>query len=374
MALLDAMLAAAGHKFHRYTSPHLVRFAERIRLAGGHDIAEGELAALLEECENANAGGAITFFEITTAAALLAFARHPAEGVLLEVGLGGRLDATNVVAKPRLSLITPVSVDHTGFLGDTLEAIAGEKAGILKPGVTAVLGRQAAAAERVIEKLAAERGAPLVRHGHDWSVLAQGSAMRLQTRQGIRLLPRPALGGDHQLENAGLAVAALEQLTEFPVDEAAITGGLAAVRWPARLQRLTSGPLPALLPAGSELWLDGGHNGAAGQALAAVLAAWNAEGSLGPVELIVGMLESKDPEAFLAPLAAHTGRLQAVAVPGESASLTAAEMARLAAMAGFSAVAATDVAGALAAITEPSRVLVCGSLYLAGKVLAAQEA
>ncbi len=373
VALLDAMLAAGGHKLHRYTSPHLVRFAERIRLADGNDIAEDELAALLEECESANGGAAITFFEITTAAALLAFARHPADGVLLEVGLGGRLDATNVVAKPRLSLITPVSIDHTGFLGESLTAIAGEKAGILKPGVTAVLGRQEEAAESVIAALAAECGAPLLRHGRDWSVTTQGSKVRLSTPRGERLLPRPALTGEHQFENAGLAVAALEQLAEYPVDEAAIAAGLADVRWPARLQHLAVGPLPALLPPGSELWLDGGHNGAAGRALGTVLSGWATERPERPVELIVGMLDSKDPEAFLAPLAPFAARLQAIAVPGESASLTAAELARLAAKFGFAAAAATDVADALAAITQPARVLICGSLYLAGTVLAAQE-
>ncbi|MDP6067917.1 MAG: Mur ligase family protein [Alphaproteobacteria bacterium] len=370
VALLDAMLRAGGYGLHRYTSPHLVRFAERIRLADGNDIAEDELAALLEECESANAGAAITFFEITTAAALLAFARRPAEGLLLEVGLGGRLDATNVVAQPRLSLITPVSIDHTGFLGETLAAIAGEKAGILKPGVTALLGRQEAVAEKVIGALAAELGTPLLRHGRDWWVRAEASGMRVGTPRGERLLPRPALAGEHQLENAGLAVAALDQLDEFALDDAAIAAGLKGVRWPARLQHLEAGPLPALLPEGSELWLDGGHNAAAAQALAAVLAGWAREA---PVELIVGMLGSKDPKAFLAPLVPYAAGLQAVPVPGESASLTASELAGLAARLGLRATAAADVASALAAITRPARVLICGSLYLAGTVLAAQE-
>jgi dihydrofolate synthase/folylpolyglutamate synthase len=225
-------------------------------------------------------------------------------------------------------------------------------------------------AEKVIGALAAELGTPLLRHGRDWWVRAEASGMRVGTPRGERLLPRPALAGEHQLENAGLAVAALDQLDEFALDDVAIAAGLEGVRWPARLQHLQAGPLPALLPEGSELWLDGGHNAAAAQALAAVLAGWAREA---PVELIVGMLGSKDPEAFLAPLVPYAARLQAVPVPGENASLTATELADLAARLGLAATVAGDVPGALAAVARPARVLICGSLYLAGKVLAVQQ-
>src|SRR5947208_1337665 len=260
VATLRACLEAAVYRVHVYTSPHLVRFHERIRLAG-QLIKEDSLLALLEECERANAGAPITFFEITTAAAFLAFARVPADIVLLETGLGGRLDTTNVVRHPAVAAITPVSLDHQAFLGDTVAAIAGEKAGILKPGVPAVIGPQPDDAAGVIEARAAAIGAPLYRWQKEWRCDPQpppaAGGMRYEGGRWRLDLPLPALAGLHQTANAGTAIACLEQLSGFSLPASAISDGLRHIDWPARLQRLTRGPLVAMLPAGSELWLDG---------------------------------------------------------------------------------------------------------------------
>ena len=371
VAFLRAMLEAAGHRVHVYTSPHLVRFHERIRLAG-RLIGDDRLAALLEECEAANAGGPITFFEVTTVAAFLAFAREPADAVLLETGLGGRLDATNVVDRPAVTAITRVSCDHRQFLGDTLEAIAGEKAGILKPGVPAVLAPQpGAAAERTLAARAAAVGAPI----HPWRVAPlPGGGFRFESAGRALDLPPPGLAGAHQIVNAGVALACLDHLPPA-VDDGAVRRGLAAVEWPARLQRLTRGPLPAALPAGWELWLDGGHNDSAGEVLAAQAAAWAREEAAKPLLLVCGMLASKEPREFLAPLAPFVRAARAVAIPGEEASLSAGETAAVAHACGVAdSAASAGVAEALADLREraagPARVLICGSLYLAGTVLA----
>lgn len=369
LAMLDAMLAAAGRRVHRYISPHLVRFSERI-LIEGEPIAEEKLAAVLDECERANGGEPITFFEITTAAAFLAFAREPAECVLLETGLGGRLDATNLVDRPLLTLITPVSMDHEAFLGDSLAAIAGEKAGILKRGVPAVIGPQAPEALAVIEARAAELGVPLTLHGRDWDAAEEDG--RLVVRDGGEriALPLPALPGVHQITNAGLAVVAARRLAALAPPAAAIARGLEQARWPGRLQRLTRGPLPAMLHEGSELRLDGGHNPAAGEVLARSLPAI-AGGR--PVHLVVGMLGTKDIANFLRPLAPLAASLQTVAVPDEPASRDPGEAASQAASLGLDAAPAASVETALARIVRehpgPLLVLVCGSLYLAGHVL-----
>ena len=373
VAFLRAFLEAAGHRVHVYTSPHLVRFHERIRLAGSL-IADDDLAALLEECEAANRGEPITYFEITTAAAFLAFARTPADAVLLETGLGGRLDATNVVERPAVTAITRISYDHMAYLGDSLTAIAGEKAGILKPGVPAVLAPQpeAEAAHALLRRLRAVR-APQV----SWGVtrLADGG-FRFTGRGGVLELPAPGLLGAHQVVNAGVALACLEPLAErLPVPEAAIRRGLAAVDWPARLQRLREGPLVSALPPDWELWLDGGHNDSAGGVLATQAAAWTLASPRLPLALVFGMLGSKRPLDFLAPLARHATDLLAVPIPGEPAALTAEDAAAAARAAGFpQAHAAESPAAALAALaanrSAPCRVLICGSLYLAGSVLA----
>ena len=368
VAFLAAILEAAGYAAHVYVSPHLVRFAERIRVAGA-DIADDTLVALLEECEDANRGDPVTFFEITTAAAFLAFARAPADVAILETGLGGRLDATNVFDRPALTVITPVGLDHQHYLGETLAAIAGEKAGILKAGIACVLAAQEPVAGDVIAARAARLGAPLVREGAEWSACREGDRLVYAGGGRQRRLPLPALPGAHQIRNAGLALAAADALEGVPVAESALGEGLRTVRWPARLQRLTRGPLLDSLPGSWDLWLDGGHNPGAGRALAAHAEGWREK----PLHLIVGMMGSKDPAGFLGPLAAAIGLLRAVAVPGEAGSFAAQAVAEAARSLGLDARPAAGVAEALRAIVEadprPARVLVCGSLYLAGTVL-----
>ncbi|MBB4286031.1 bifunctional folylpolyglutamate synthase/dihydrofolate synthase [Roseospira goensis] len=368
VALLRAMLEADGRRVHVYTSPHLVRFAERIRLAG-RLIAEDHLTALLEDCERVNGPAPITFFEITTVAALLAFARTPADVVLLETGLGGRLDATNVVARPVLTAITPISMDHEQYLGDTLGKIAAEKAGILKPGVPCIAAAQAPAAAAVLARRAQEVGAPLDLGGRDWTwAPAPGGGL---TMDGT-VWPDPALPGDHQRANAAQAVRLARALPpDLRPSDPAIRAGLERMDWPARLQRLPAGPLVARLPAGTEVWLDGGHNPGAGAALAAVLADWPAR----TLDLVVGMLDTKDTAGFLGPLLARARAVRVVPVPGSAAALPVDVLAARAQAAGAAIVTTHDsVAAALETSAEadpaPGRVLICGSLYLAGAVLA----
>ncbi len=366
IAFLRAMLEAAGYRVHVHTSPHLVRFNERIRLAG-KVIPDEDLAALLEECEDVNGGEPITFFEITTVAALLAFARHPADIVLLETGLGGRLDATNVIGRPLLTVMTPVSMDHQQFLGDTIEGIAVEKAGILKPGVGCATASQDPAVDQVVEARARALGVAIFREGRDWSIKGKGGGVVYLGGDGERRLPRPGLAGAHQLRNAGLAVAAAERLDGFFIPPAAMAEGFRAVRWPGRLQRLEEGPLAGQAPPGWEVWVDGGHNPTAAAILADQARRWRG------IHLILGMLNSKDPTAFLEPLAAVTGRLRCVAIPGEQNSFSAGELARAGRSLGMDARASRGVDAAVAEITAgggPKRVLIAGSLYLAGAVLA----
>ncbi|WP_281826654.1 bifunctional folylpolyglutamate synthase/dihydrofolate synthase [Jannaschia rubra] len=361
LAMIRAGLEGAGDTVHAYTSPHLARFHERIRVAGDL-IAEDELSALLTECEQANGDAPVTYFEITTCAAFLAFARTPADWTLLEVGLGGRLDATNVV-DPALCVITPVSMDHEGFLGDTLAAIAGEKAGILKRGVPCVVGPQDDAALEVIERQAARLGAPLHVHGQHWHVAEEAGRLIFQDETGLMDLPLPRLIGRHQAHNAGAAIAALRLLDRATGAEAAMT----RAEWPARLQRLRSGPLVDAA-GGAELWLDGGHNPAAGAALAEALTRLPPA----PLHLICGMLNTKDATGYMAPLAPLADDLHAVSIPGETNTLTAAETVAAATRAGLSASEAGSVAQAIATITAQApdaRILICGSLYLAGHVL-----
>jgi len=373
VAYLRAMLEAAGLRAHVYTSPHLVRFSERIVVAG-REIEEAALAAVLEECERINAGRPITIFEITTAAALLAFARSRADVALLETGLGGRLDATNVVQRPGLTVLTPISLDHQSYLGETIAAIAAEKAGILKPRVACVVAAQPEEAAAVIRARAAALAAPLIEEGIDWQVFADGSgALTFRCEDKVLALPAPGLAGAHQAGNAGLAVACARRLAAVlpSLDLRAIARGIERVRWPARLQRLATGHLAALLPADWELWLDGGHNLAAAQVLAGHLQGWRHR----PVHLVFGMLRSKDAAAFLSTLAPWADDMVTVAIPGEAASLGADEAAAIACGCGHRAAAAESVAAGLrrhagAAAAQPARVLICGSLYLAGAVLA----
>ena len=367
LAMLRAILEAAGQRVHAYTSPHLVRFHERVRLAG-RLIDEDRLAALLDEVERANAGQPITFFEVTTAAAFLAFAREPADWLLLEVGMGGRLDATNMVARPALTVIAPVGLDHQGFLGDTLAAIAAEKAGILKPGVPLVAGLQPPEAAAVIAARAKALGVPVAWQGRDFTIAEGGKGLVYRDGDAAIPLPRPALIGPHQVENAGLAVAAARRLPGFRPTPAQLAAGLAGAQWPARMQRLSTGALAARLPVGWELWLDGGHNPMAGTVIAAAVAPWHDR----PLDLVVGMLNSKDAGGFLAALAPCARRALTVTIPGEPNAIPAAALAATARAAGLDAAPADGVAAALATLAQgagPARVLVTGSLYLAGTVL-----
>lgn len=362
-AFLRAIGEAAGQRVHVYTSPHLVRFHERIRLAG-ELVSEAALSAALEEIEQCNAGQPITVFEVTTAVALLLFSRVPADLLVLEVGLGGRFDATNVVT-PAACCIASISLDHQDFLGDTLGRIAGEKAGIIKPGVPCATGAQAAEAMAVLQAEAAAQGAPLLRHGREWQLAATPHGLHYRDARGALDLPPPALPGPHQAENAGIAIAALRAWNPPWLTGAAIADGLRRAEWPARLQQLR-GRLAQALPAGWELWLDGGHNPGAGEALAAHLPAWSDR----PLHLIVGMKQGKGAEGFLRPLLPFATTLHAIAEPGQHLAMPVAAI--IAASEGRARPGPT-LAAALAQLPSgpPARVLVCGSLYLAGEVLKA---
>jgi len=420
VATLRALLEAAGLVVHVYTSPHLVRFAERVRIAG-QIPDDAAMLALLERVERLNDGQPVTFFEVTTAAAFLAFAETPADVVILETGLGGRLDATNVVDHPALTILTPIAMDHEAFLGDSLAAIAGEKAGILKSGTPCVVASQQPAAMTVIAERAASLSVPLLLADRDFHVRPSADGLNFD---GLDL-PPPALVGDFQYGNAALALAAVRQLARdghiAALTPAQMAQGLRSVQWPARLQRLTWGPLVDQLPPNCELWLDGGHNPHAAQALAQQFARWSDR----PLRGIFAMLGNKDCDGYLAPLASYFEAMATLAIPGESASLSAEQAAEAARRHQIPAVQAVsdlssalsfvlyhvsesdarrDVVGALSArelvrakprvsekparhmrapviesdhrenglasADEPLRILICGSLYLAGHVLA----
>jgi len=363
LAYIRAGLEAAGKSAHAYTSPHLARFHERIRLAGTL-IDENHLSDILDECLAANGPDAITYFEITTAAALLAFARNPADYTLLEVGLGGRLDATNVIDSPAVSVITPVDLDHQQYLGDTIEDIAGEKAGIIKRGCPVIVAPQQEAALEVIEARAARLGAPIYAYGQHWHVTTEAGRLIFQDETGLLDLPLPALAGPHQIQNAGTALAAMRVLG---LDEAACEGAMRNVNWPARMQRLRHGPLFDTAP-NAELWLDGGHNPHAALAIAATLKGLPQR----ETHLICGMLNTKDLTGFMAPLAPFASSLHAVSIDGQAATLSAEDTKAAATRAGIAAQTAPDVISALrdiCATTPNARVLICGSLYLAGEIL-----
>jgi dihydrofolate synthase / folylpolyglutamate synthase len=375
VAYLRAMIEAAGLTAHVYTSPHLVRFHERIRLArpgGGELISEAMLSALLQECETANGAEPITFFEITTAAALLAFSRSPADYVLLEVGLGGRLDATNVVDRPRLSVITTVDYDHQHYLGDTLTAIAGEKAGILKPGVPAVIGPQSDEGLVTIERIAAEVRSPLAISGQDWQAFEQHGGLVYQDETGLLDLPLPQLPGRFQIDNAGTAVAAVRALGDPRIGLSHISAGLVSPHWPARLQRLGPGRLRDLVSDEVEIWLDGGHNPAAGRAVAQSMADLN-DRLPRPLVLITGMLKTKEAAGFIRPFAGLAAELIAVTIPGENNAFPAGNLKLIAQAQDVPAETAPSIEDAVrraGAMAGPVRILICGSLYLAGRVLA----
>jgi dihydrofolate synthase/folylpolyglutamate synthase len=373
-ALLTATFEVAGYRVHAYTSPHLVRFNERITLAGQF-VTDAALIAALDRVEAANGGAPITYFEITTAAAFLLFAETPADVVVLEVGLGGRLDATNAIARPALSVITPISFDHMDYLGNTLARIAAEKAGIIKPSCPVVCASQSPEAQTVIVRTAVAQDAPLYSAGLDWQVTAETNGFRWQGAPwGEIACPPPALPGPHQIENAGVAIAALGQLDGFDrITPAAIRAGLQAVIWPARLQRLTAGPLVELLPPGVALWLDGSHNPGGAETLAAALAGWGQR-----VHVVTGMLGTKDNSGFLTPLVPHVASVQTVPIPRSPAGLAPEQLAAAWQAHGVAAAARGDVAEALrnlrnTGIQAGEKVLITGSLYLAGAVLEAND-
>ena len=372
IAFMRAMLEAAGKRAHVYTSPNLVRINERFRLSGAL-VTDEELADALAQCERANGSAPITVFEIETAAAFLLFARHPADVLLLEVGLGGRLDATNVVETPAASVITPVSIDHVDLLGDTLEQIATEKAAILRPGVPAVIGRQSEGPLAIITRRAEEVGAPRHAMGHEWIVGEERGRLVYQDEAGLLDLPAPRLFGRHQFDNAGAAIAAL-RVCGLRLQPRAFEQGIVKTDWPARMQRLATGRLLALAPAGSEIWLDGGHNVDGGRIAAAALADLEERVSR-PLVLIVGMLATKDVESFLRNFTGLTRRLVTLQLRQDKA-LSAEVIADIARKVGIPADRSDTIETALAQIgrlelSPPPRILITGSLYLAGEVLAA---
>ncbi len=377
LAYLRAMLEAAGQRAHVYTSPHLVRFHERVRLAaddGSALVTEVELAEALEECERVNDGAAITIFEITTVAAFLIFSRHPADFLLLETGLGGRLDATNVIDRPLATAITPVSMDHAAYLGDTIELIAFEKAGIVKPGVPCVLAAQRPEARRVIEEQAARLGAPVCVSGQDWIAGEERGRMTFQDERGLMDLSLPRLAGRHQIENAGTAIALLRAMSA-EVSEREIAAGLQSVDWPARLEPLRGGPVVNWAPADAEIWLDGGHNPAAAEALATAMAELE-ERNPRPLIVVAGMLNTKDASGFFAPFEGLAREVVTIPIPDVEATFDPVELAYDAGRAGLTVRVAGSVEEALASLSpsEAVRVLICGSLYLAGHVIRIQEA
>ena len=375
IAFMRAMLEAAGNSVHVYTSPHLVRFNERFRLAapgGGRLVSDADLDAALNECEQRNAGEPITVFEITTAAGLLLFSRHPADVLLLEVGLGGRLDATNVVARPLASVITPVSLDHAEYLGTTLADVAAEKAGIIKRGIPVIVAPQPAEALATIEQTAMRIRAPLKLSGQDWNASEEHGRLVYQDDDGLLDLPAPRLYGRHQAVNAGVAIAALRG-AGFRLPPAAYEAGLVKADWPARMQRLRQGKLGVLVPPDGELWLDGGHNPDGGRAIAAALA--DLEDRVPrPLIIVAGMLATKDHANFFRHFSGLASRLYAIPIPHQEKTLPPAEIVKTAQAIGIPAEAADNIEDALAKIralslTPAPRILIAGSLYLAGEIL-----
>jgi dihydrofolate synthase / folylpolyglutamate synthase len=378
VAYLRAILEAAGYRVHVFTSPHLVRLNECYRLGrhgGGILVEDEELVATLERCETANAGEPITLFEIETAAAFDLFARHPADAVLLEVGLGGRLDATNVIERPAASVISPVSIDHSEFLGNSLHSIATEKAGIIKRDVPVICAEQASAAMAVIEQQARRMRAPLHVAGEGWHVGVEHGRLVYQDERGLMDLAAPRLFGRHQFDNAGLAIAALRVADAFRIETSAFEAGIVNAEWPARMQRLGSGRLVEQGPVGGEIWLDGGHNAEGGRVAAAALGDLEERVSR-PLVVIVGMMANKDAGSFLANFAGLTRHIIAVTIPDREGAMPLDRLMEAARGVGMRAESAASVEAALSTIARlayevPPRILITGSLYLAGCVLSA---
>ena len=366
-AFVRAALEAAGHRVHAFTSPHLVRFNERIRLAGSL-IEDAALAPLLAEVIDAAEGMKASFFEVTAAAAFLAFARTPADALILEVGLGGRLDATNVIDQPLVTAIASLALDHQAYLGDTLCQIAAEKAGIAKRNVPLVTQAYQTDVARRIADIAARSGAPLIARGERWAIQPEDNLLHYRDAQGELLLPLPSLAGAHQILNAGLAIAMLRHQSLLGVDEPAFLQAMTGTRWPARLQRLVHGPIVDGLPVGSELWIDGGHNPEAA-ALVADFARCNWHGEP-PLTLLFASLKSKDAAATLVPFKGIAAEILTLPIPGHD-SRDPDELAEIGRGMGLTAFPCPDLQAAFARIHEPARVLVFGSLYLAGVALSA---
>jgi dihydrofolate synthase/folylpolyglutamate synthase len=379
VAFLRAIYEAGGYRPQVYTSPHLVRFHERIRLSTGL-ITEPELVKVFEETEEANKGEPITEFEITTAAAFLAFSRDPADVCLLEVGLGGRFDATNVIDTPAATVITPVSLDHADWFGSKIAGIAFEKAGIIKPGAPLIMAQQLPEAAGVIRARAKELGAPILEQDRDFSgepCAEEGFIYR--DKQGEMVLPPPSLMGAHQIGNAAVAIAAARAVPGFTLTRETFAEGVSHAEWPARMQDLTGSRLAKLLPKGSELWLDGGHNVGAAEVISKAIETWRKRAPQSPVMLVMGMLTTKDPAAFLSAFPALVAKLYGVTIDGENASRPADDVVAAAKSLGISAELSGGIEAALQSIAEETTtgesplVLICGSLYLAGQVLALNE-
>jgi dihydrofolate synthase / folylpolyglutamate synthase len=377
VAYLRAMLEAAGLRVHVFTSPWLVRINESYRLGqvgGGVLVGDDELCAVLAECERVNAGAPITFFEIKTIAAFCLFAQHPADVVLLEVGLGGRLDSTNVVEQPAASVLTPIGMDHMDFLGNTLTSIAAEKAAIIKPGVPVICAEQEPDAMAVIEQQAKRMRAPLFASGESWHVNVERGRLVYQDDRGLLDLPAPKLFGRHQFGNAGLAIATLRAIGTFTLPTKAFEAGIVGAEWPARMQRLSMGALTALGPEGCELWLDGGHNADGGRVIAAALGDLEERVSR-PLVVIVGMMANKDAVAFLSNFAGLTRHIVVVPIPEQDKAMAPSDLADAARTLGMWVEIADGVQAALSGVARraydvPPRILITGSLYLAGHVLA----
>jgi dihydrofolate synthase / folylpolyglutamate synthase len=377
VALMRAMLEAAGKSVHVYTSPHLVRFHERIRLGQkgrGRLVTEQELVDAFQCCETANAGGSVTMFEITTCAAFLLFSEHKADYLLLETGLGGRYDSTNVVDYPLATLITPISIDHPEFLGNTISDIASAKAGIIKPNAPAFIAAQIDEAMHELEREARRAHAPMIVAERDFTAREENGRFIFEDAQGLLDLPLPRLPGRHQIDNAALAIACLRQCVPDLTMEA-IEQGLIHAEWPARLQNLARGSLVDLAPKGAELWLDGAHNEAGGRVLAEAMAQFE-ERSQRPLILLCGSLSTKDTGGFLRHFSGLAQELIALPIPGEHVARTVEDIAALARAANIPSTCTDSAQSALQALAARNwpvapRILICGSLYLAGAILAA---
>ena len=374
IAILRSIQSAAGLSIHAYTSPHLVHLTERFIIAG-KEITEKSLIQFLTKCENANAGAEITFFEIITAAGFLAFSKIKADLVLLEVGLGGRFDATNVVSKPILSIITPISLDHQQYLGDTLGKISYEKAGILKEKRPAIIGHQDPEALKVIKSKAEETGSPLFIYQRDWNITETKSAIKFEVEGSTSYFEKPNLKGIHQIQNAGIAIAATHYLREIlPIKDGSIDKGLRTVKWPARLQKINKGPLIDILPTNVELWIDGGHNQNASLLIAQTIRGWKIKNPSLSIHMVFGCLNNRDTEALLQPFINIIDLVQTVKIPEQANTASPEVIANVTKSMGFDAKPADTVAAAIRDIISLSTgkrlILIYGSLYLSGSVLA----